>query len=246
MRQWNKSAAFTLSEVLITLLIIGVVAAITIPTLMNNVNNNQVVEEFTVANSVLNEAVKQYMGDNGCLGDLKSCGLFNGAGDEAAHAVVWTEISPYFSKVKDCGNSGGLGCFNKVGVLKWLDGSFQTSFDNPSGGKALLANGMSVYVEDLSGVCNTAAGKTVASILSKSCGVFTVDVNGPKSPNQFGRDTFQWWITNSGAVVPLGTPQDANYAYPDGTPRCDLGGSGVDLRGSACGGRILMEHAINY
>ena len=49
---------FTLAEVLITLAIIGVVAAITIPTLMVEINNKQWTTAANVFERKLNEALK--------------------------------------------------------------------------------------------------------------------------------------------------------------------------------------------
>ena len=51
------SNAFTLAEVLITLAIIGVVAAMTMPTLINNTNGAQFKTAYKKALSVLNQAV---------------------------------------------------------------------------------------------------------------------------------------------------------------------------------------------
>ena len=52
----NKHA-FTLAEVLITLGIIGVVAAFTLPNLIANYKKNSTVEQLKVAYSTLNQAV---------------------------------------------------------------------------------------------------------------------------------------------------------------------------------------------
>ncbi len=50
--------AFTLAEVLITLGIIGVVAAMTIPTLMTNINGAKYRNQFKKSLSTLNQAVR--------------------------------------------------------------------------------------------------------------------------------------------------------------------------------------------
>ena len=53
----NALTAFTLAEVLITLGIIGVVAAMTIPTLISNTNGAQFKTAYKKALSTLNQAV---------------------------------------------------------------------------------------------------------------------------------------------------------------------------------------------
>ncbi|MBQ8460051.1 type II secretion system protein [bacterium] len=54
----NKTCAFTLAEVLITLGVIGVVAAMTIPTLMANVKGKEYATKFKKEISVLNQMVR--------------------------------------------------------------------------------------------------------------------------------------------------------------------------------------------
>ncbi|MDD3237416.1 MAG: type II secretion system protein [Candidatus Gastranaerophilales bacterium] len=56
----KKCKAFTLAEVLITLVIIGVIAAMTIPALLNNTNKQEYRTGAKKALSVLNQAVSQH------------------------------------------------------------------------------------------------------------------------------------------------------------------------------------------
>ena len=62
---FGKKNAFTLAEVLITLGIIGVVAALTIPTLMSSIQNRQLEVGLKNAYSTLTQALKMYEQDNG-------------------------------------------------------------------------------------------------------------------------------------------------------------------------------------
>jgi len=56
---------FTLAEVLITLGIIGIVAAMTIPTLINQTKHAEYVTALKKASSVLSQAHEQIVADNG-------------------------------------------------------------------------------------------------------------------------------------------------------------------------------------
>ena len=56
---------FTLAEVLITLVIIGVIAAMTIPTLINNLQKNELRSQFKKAVSVTSQAVQKMKTDYG-------------------------------------------------------------------------------------------------------------------------------------------------------------------------------------
>ena len=66
--QLKDIRAFTLAEVLITLGIIGVVAAITIPTLMANYQKAQYVTALKKAYSQINQVLVKIADDRGCPG----------------------------------------------------------------------------------------------------------------------------------------------------------------------------------
>lgn len=63
---YNAFAAFTLAEVLITLGIIGVVAAMTMPSLVNEHRNKQYVVAFKKLYSNFSNAIILYKADQGC------------------------------------------------------------------------------------------------------------------------------------------------------------------------------------
>ena len=55
---------FTLAEVLITLVIVGVIAAMTIPTLMNNTQKQEFVSQLTKTYSTLSQGLNQIWNNN--------------------------------------------------------------------------------------------------------------------------------------------------------------------------------------
>lgn len=94
----EKKAAFTLAEVLITLGIVGVVAALTMPTLIQNHRNNVVETKLKNFYSTFNQAIQMSIAENG---DLNS--WFIG------------DLSVFLSETDENGNptSEGLKWFNK-------------------------------------------------------------------------------------------------------------------------------------
>ncbi|MBQ2871256.1 type II secretion system protein [bacterium] len=66
-----KQKAFTLAETLITLSIIGVIAAMTVPTLMTNINNQQHITALKKAYSNLSNAIKLFPMEIGCGTDFE-------------------------------------------------------------------------------------------------------------------------------------------------------------------------------
>ena len=55
----QKKIAFTLAEVLITLVIVGVIAALTIPSMINKTNNQETVSRLKKAYSTLAQATQR-------------------------------------------------------------------------------------------------------------------------------------------------------------------------------------------
>jgi prepilin-type N-terminal cleavage/methylation domain-containing protein len=85
----NKHA-FTLAEVLITLGIIGVVAALTLPSLISNHRKNVTLTRLKKVYSVMNQAIAQSIAENGDYTDwVKDCGLSHIPTCTPAEAQDW-------------------------------------------------------------------------------------------------------------------------------------------------------------
>jgi type II secretory pathway pseudopilin PulG len=69
----NKHSGFILAEVLIALVIIGIIAAITVPTMMNNFKWKQYRTGYLKAMSVLDGAIQKYRLE---YGDVPECGYW--------------------------------------------------------------------------------------------------------------------------------------------------------------------------
>lgn len=235
MRMFNK-LAFTLAEVLITLGIIGVVAALTVPTLINNANNAVAITGAKEATSILNNAIKMYMIDNNCNGNLKLCDAFS-----SDQQYVWDSFKPYFKIQQDCCLSGT--CIQN-GSRNKLDGI--TTYGNVFGwayGKGVLANGMIIEIYGYNPAYNC---NWDGLIKSNGCGKIFIDINGNKPPNAMGRDTFSWYITTEG-IYPTGYREDMQTTNADGTPACNINGStAAQKSGEGCTAKILQENAVNY
>jgi len=179
-----KKNAFTLAEVLITLGIIGVVAALVMPSLIADYRERAAVTRLKKVYSVLSNAynlAKEEYGDADTWTDGQST-LEN-------DVIVFNNLKPYLNIVKDCGYQGG--CF-KSAVISKLNG--QPSGLNYGYGwqKFMLADGTSVLLQA------TSSGVLVM-----------VDIDGPGGANTYGKDIFAFNITSEG-VVPAGLFQDMN------------------------------------
>lgn len=209
--------AFTLAEVLLTLGIIGIVAAMTIPTLMNNTNDRATISKINKAYSTLSQAVMSMIADGTTMASL-----FTTVNDPMP---FYNLLIPKLSVLKNCGQAS-TGCIYN-GQYKTLNNGPWDDFQSSTYATAILSDGMSIIVY----------GPTVANCkwsAGDKCTAINVDVNGAQQPNVLGRDVFQFWVTENG-VVPFGAKGDPP------TTTCSLSSSG-----QGCAGKIIMESAINY
>ena len=212
-KKWGKRFGFTLAEVLITLGIIGVVAAITLPTLINNYQNTQYVTSLKKAYTEFNEVLKEMSADAGCVNDLQCSGLFDTG---TSHTTLGDEFVKHIKVAKNCKTAANQGCWAATTNLNY-DGTSVSNYTYDSVGayKFITADGMSVYIGNYGSNC-AQGGNTWTTgelgYMSQVCGYIIFDVNGPQKPNNWGRDIFQFWITNGkGALLYPESGKDDNY-----------------------------------
>jgi len=194
MKTTNRFFAFPLAEVFITLGIIGVVAAMTIPTLIQNANEKATVVALKKAYSVLSQAYTLAVNENG------TPDTWNLTGDAAGNTNLINAVAPYLKLTKNCYQSSG--CFNPGVKYKQFNGTVRTApIDNElDSAKAQLSDG--TLLKTWAYGNNVTVGNTLA--LQSVSGTFMVDVNGNKPPNQTGVDTFEFYVTKYG-IIPRGT-----------------------------------------
>src|SRR5574344_1375224 len=210
----KKNFAFTLAEVLIVLGIIGVVAAFTIPTLINKIQNNEFAEKFKKEYSVFNNAWAQIIQDNG--GSI--VGVYNSDAD------FINDLCGKLKCIKKCTvSSEYTKCFHSTDWYDLLGDKGWTDFSNPG---AILIDGTSFSTRPFSKNCN------LSGYNNTRCTNFIIDINGFAKPNTMGRDIFELNVTQK-LIVPSGY----NGTYSTGT--CDK--SKTLYPGSSCGAKILLE-----
>ena len=179
-----RRAAFTLAEVLITLCIIGVVAAMTIPTLMHKIESKQLQVGFKTAYSLLSQSVlylqqehgqglKAYYTVHGNLGDdnyyyrkEELYNLFN----NSSHIKVIGKCE-YPAKIRNYNNT-------------------QDAYTSlTAGGKEVIENAM-------------ANGMCVNILVNAAQITLAIDTNGIKKPNRLGFDIFYFYIDNNDVLLP--------------------------------------------
>lgn len=191
--------AFTLSEVLITLAIIGVVAALTIPSVVNNYKKQQFRTGLKKEYSVLLQALDMYKEANGEPLKKENCTLKLGAFKDI--------IKPYLKILVDCGNNQAAGFNGKCVANGDYTGKYtyktysginarETFFDD---GQLILNDGSHLLFENSNSV--TFNGTVYVS----------VDINGyNKLPNKWGEDVFTFQLMDDGRLLPMGA-EDTDY-----------------------------------
>lgn len=219
--------AFTLAEVLITLSIIGIVAALTIPTLMSKYQKTQYVTQLKKDYSMWNQALIQMANDAGCPGDI-SC-IF----DTTDETTIGNKLAEAFKVAKNCRKTD-TGCFPDV-VAQTVDykaGWSGPGWDTTSTYRFTTADGMAIRFYSVHKDCNYGIDQ-----LKKVCiDQMAIDVNGLKGPNSIGRDIFKFTIVNDNgpAFYPAGGPK-FNYWSSSG------GCAGSGYQGGGCAGRIIDD-----
>lgn len=171
----NSKSAFTLAEVLITLGIIGVVAALTMPSLITNYRKKQTVAQLKKVYSELSQAAQMSVVQNG---DMKNWD-YSLTGEEFFNTYLSNFIKMGSQNVEDA---------KKAGVVYIrASGEKEVSLINldDSGKIFTLASGSQIIMGTVSGL--TATRKNVL-----------VDLNGFKKPNRIGVDVFAFSVTHNG------------------------------------------------
>lgn len=222
--------AFTLAEVLITLGIIGVVAALTIPTLIQNANEKATITAVKKAYSVLSQAYTMAENENGTP---DSWGI-----TANPSPALLNMMKPYLRISKDCTDSS-QGCFPAGVNYKFLATSrgFDGIYDDADIPKLRLSDGTSIKAITSSSTCGAVEGTTLA--LQNVCGRYFVDINGDKLPNSYGKDLFHFWLTKYG-IVPVGSSAETDYTFA--TECADSNAH----RGVGCAAWLIYNENMDY
>ena len=200
----GSKCAFTLAETLITLVIVGVIAAITIPTIIAKYQEEQLKTQFKKAYSTISNALNKTV----MLDFSGSVDCFYGQNGETSRksndcASFWQYFTKNMSLSRVCNkNAKSGGCIPKYSVYA-DDGVGCGGYSESS-----LNNNATVYV--------LSSGQIIIpyAYQDESLPLFMVDINGFKGPNKPGFDLFGFNITKrpnsnlfiySGICVPTET-----------------------------------------
>ena len=195
----RSKCAFTLAEVLITLGIIGVVAAMTLPTLKQKLedqkNLSSLKKTYSILQQATNLAISEHEGPE-----------YWGMVDDSVESVtnVYNYYRPYFNMMRECQNIPG--CWGYP--TKYLNGTVYWAEHNQSWYQYAftLVDGVNVLIDIYPA---NQIKENFGIDVDYDCAVFFVDINADRLPNQIGRDIFAFVVTERG-LQPAGINNSEN------------------------------------
>lgn len=215
----NKYHAFTLAETLITIGIIGILAAMTIPTLIKKYKDARHSAILKEDYSILQQMMKR-ANDEGAMANIV-------IGNNMDEMKNWfnTYLLPYVKTSSVCYDSWG--CWSKN--VKNSSGSIYTN-NTACGYRSIsfvLYNGSYICMDDynpiLFGITQDYPGQIALALF--------IDVNGEKKPNTFGKDIFVT-VFKEEELLPGGYNATKQEVNQNCSPNC---------QGTYCGTYCLVK-----
>ncbi len=219
---------FTLAEVLITLIVVGIIAALTIPAIIPSIQKRDLESRFAKVNSVLKQTVARAEATEGNFTNWEWI---------SSDKIFFEYFTPYLSVTKIC-KPNELGCGEDT-EYKYLRGEVvQTKAFQPSVTRFITSDGAKWLI----GVNSGCVAK------GEYCAMVRVDVNGDAPPNMYGRDLFTFFmLPYTNEVRPEGAyefplPYNAEkgwiaYEKHEIDDDCNVESGG----GTLCGARIIAD-----
>ena len=215
-KAYITSNGFTLAEVLITLGIIGIVAAMTMPSLIANYRSKVAVTQLKKMYSIMSQAMLFTVQKDG---DYSSLYEVQDKNNQSIQNWYNTNLKPYLKITNECFNKAG--CWADTGT-KTLNGG-TPSWDKNAvgiGSNIVVFNTIDGYAVSLDAYDDDGSywGVTVPN---KQYVAMYVDVNVKIRPNVIGKDTFVFVFSERG-FVPAGKDKTDNQVNAD----CSKTGNG--------------------
>lgn len=188
----KKSFGFTLGEILIALSVIGVVASLVMPQLVNGHKAGEAQAQFNTAYSLIAKTIADMDADNISINPASYPG-----------GTFYTTLKQYVRYTTDCSKGNST---KNTSVCPKYGNDFYSTFNNEQktdtnmldDGAFVLNNGMLVALDN--------NPETKDEILQGGHILISVDINGfNKHPNTHGYDLFTFELTKDG-LLPVGAP----------------------------------------
>lgn len=219
-RNFKRHLAFTLAEVLIVMSIIGIVAEMTIPTLIHNIQEQVLKTSFKKAYSEASQAWEQVVAENPgtytARGGWTCTWPDSTTADYDANDGRIDALKAKMKVIKSCVNE--TGCWPKS-YEKY--GDFYGCGNNPENYSWVTADGTMWGTS-----CKNHDETNIA-----------IDINGNKQPNKIGQDIFQFLLGSDGIVYftigdnsTTGNPVSSGHICPFSSDPATINGRSVSFQ----------------
>ena len=262
-----KKRGFTLAEVLITLGIIGVVAALTAPALVMSSRNEANAAKLSVVVSNLENALNNAIAQEG-VDNLYGTRMWRNAPVTANTASIpafvgnlgrYMVVNGYQNAVSDIYDGESFYPMDNTGSTN----TAKAKQNFPGDGSCFpieLKNGAVIFMRTYARPNDLADQREAA--INAGCTYYTnaadvyIDVNGKNAPNTYGRDIFLFEIGENGILYPVGgrdvarrDAEGGRWDVAGGRYTCtdESKGSDENQRGLGCTARVIAEgYKMNY
>lgn len=199
-----KSKAFTLTELLLALTIVGTIATLTVPRMMEDIHKKTSIAQLKNTINQIELAITKQMTEVK-TSDLTNT-VFNNVNNVAS--AFDTSIVCNNNNREKCWNTAPYKIVNRNTQAAWTPGSIYF----------VLKNGTSISYSRNEG------NESFPNLV----GTFYIDLNGNNGPNIIGRDAFAMYVTREGKLQGYwGTTNNASLAQVKANIAGDENMSGV-------------------
>lgn len=191
-----------MAEVLITLGIIGVVAAMTLPALVNSTQKRELKTSLKKNYSIAQQALSQMNYDNGIT-------IAGSAYEGRTFEQMYVK---YFKVLRDCGLEACVPHSTEENddgsSISWHIANYKTYTKKRNVQTSMFDDGQFYLID---GSLYLIENPYLSESNSTLKVYITIDVNGAtKNPNAWGHDLFTFQVMDNGQLKPMGAP-DTNY-----------------------------------
>lgn len=171
---FKSHQGFTLAETIVALVVIGVIVVITVPILLNNTQDKELVQKWKKAYSTISNSTEKI---NSGFDDLDLTNNFT--------------LRTSYEKALNYIQEGYLHDLGTSQYCYYKNDSNSNVFNMDNVPSIVLSDGTVVAFYYASTDCSwNPSGLTV-------CGLMYVDVNAKKPPNMFGKDLYGIWLVRA-------------------------------------------------
>jgi prepilin-type N-terminal cleavage/methylation domain-containing protein len=236
----TKKQGFTLAEVLMTLAILGTVAALSLPSVTSNVMESQLKTAFQTSHHTISDKLDAAM----ALEDVQDI--------RELKAFQQADINGFFSEL---GNYLNFTAVDGDHTVYAFDKGSNSVATWPTSNTKQIHTKAFMYVEDFTEAKSAggAAIRAAGGALLRRNAIVWLDVNGYTKPNRLGYDVFKFYLGQDGRLYPVGGRDVSLYESAGGsdTSMSWEGGSedfkcDKSVKGFGCAGRLAATNSMKY